>query len=378
MNPIKSAGRRIAAILLFITAAATPALTAEPPRTFQHPGVLSKQADLAALPKRITTDPVTKAGFEKLKASPFADPARPATPFPVVYVVASGGNKYEAAFRNDGHAAYATALMWVITGEKRYRDKSIAILDAWATTFQSLQVEAGIPTQVRLEAAWAAPIWIAAADIIRYYDRGAAGWTPGQIATFDGFLNKVLKPAREARTNNNNWGTSATVAIVAAGVYQNDSAAYQEGLALYKTHLASISKKSGALGPDYLRDPWHPQYTVLTWIQTCEIAWNQGDDIYGITLDGQAQPRLALCLEHFSKLFSGELPDPEGLKAGHYKDSNKKRQGYDMAYNHFICRKQMAAALPTFAKMVPAWRPGGMDEHFLGWDTLTHGELNRK
>jgi hypothetical protein len=26
--------------------------------------------------------------------------------------------------------------------------------------------------------------------------------------------------------------------------------------------------------------------------------------------------------------------------------------------------------------MVPEWRPGGLDKHFLGWDTLTHGELN--
>jgi hypothetical protein len=42
-----------------------------------------------------------------------------------------------------------------------------------------------------------------------------------------------------------------------------------------------------------------------------------------------------------------------------------------MAFNHFICRKKMAPSMP-----VPAWRPGGVDNHFPAWDTLTHGQLH--
>lgn len=344
-------------------------------RAFNHPGVFSRQEDLAGLARRVAAEPAAKLGYERFARSPYAALARPSTPYAVVWVAAAAGNKYEAALRGDAHAAYATALMWVITRDVRYRDKAISILDGWAATFTSLKTQTGAASQIELEAAWAAPIWIAAADIIRYYDRGAAGWKPAQVTAFDGFLNKLLRVARGARTNDNNWGTSANLAMIAAAVYQNDAAAYQEALALHKTHLASISKKTGALGPDYLRDPWHPQYTLLTWIQICEIAWNQGDDLYGLTLDGQSAPRLAICLEHFSQLFSGQLPDPAGLKVGRFKDSQKKRQGYDMAFNHFIRRKGMAAKLPAFAMMVPAWRPGGHDDHFLAWDTLTHGEL---
>jgi hypothetical protein len=360
----------LAAALVLATSAA-----AKEERAFNHPGVFSRQEDLAGLARRVAAEPAAKLGYEQLRRSAYADLARPAAPFPVVFVAAAAGNKYEEALRGDAHAAYATALMWVITRDGRYRDKAISILDGWAATFTSLQTQAGAASQIELEAAWAAPIWIAAADIIRYYDRGAARWQPARVAAFDGFLNKLIRVARGARTKDNNWGTSANLALLAAAVYQNDLAAYQEAIALHKIHLTSISKKTGALGPDYLRDPWHPQYTVLTWIQTCEIAWNQGDDLYGLTLDGQSLPRLAICLEHFSQLFSGQLPDPAGLRVGHYKDSQKKRQGYDMAFNHFIRRKGMAAKLPAFAKMVPAWRPGGQDGHFVAWDTLTHGEL---
>ena len=347
-------------------------------RTFNHPGVVSDQAGLESLKVRVRVNAVARLGYEQLRRSRYADLSRIPTPYAVVKVVASGGCKEEAAFRNDAHAAHATALMWVITRDGRYRDKAIAILDAWAGTYRKTVVSKGSSAQAQLEAAWAAPIWTAAADIIRYYDGGAAGWKPDRVVAFDRFLASMVKTARGARNRRNNWATSATLAIMAAAVYQDDAEAYAEAVALHKRHLKYISKRSGALGPDYLRDPWHPQYTVLTWIQICEIAWNQGDDLYGLTLEGQSAPRLAVVLEHFAKLFVGKLPNPKGLKKGNYEGGHRKRQGYEMAFNHFVRRKNLARSMPTFAAMVPAWRPGGTDGHFITWDVLTHGGLDAK
>ncbi len=345
-------------------------------RVFAHPSVMSTQRGLDELKRRVSSSAPCGLGYEELKQSPYADLTRPHTPYATVYVAASGGTAYELAFRGDAQAAHAAALMWVITEDPGYRDKAMRILDDWAATYAKIEVSKGGANQAQLEAAWAVPIWIAAADIIRYHDGGKSGWKPDRVAAFDRFLNRMVQTARGARRNNNNWGTSATLAILAAAVYQEDEAAYAEALALYAQHLRDISKPSGALGPDYLRDPWHPQYTLLTWIQACEIAWNQGDDLYSLKLDGQLQPRLAVCLEHFAKLFTGRLPNPEGLKKGDYRGSHKQRQGYDMAFNHFIGRGGMGEAMPTFAALVPAWRPGGIDPHFAAWDTLTHGGLS--
>lgn len=342
---------------------------------FQHPSIMSNQVGLNGLKSRVKSDPAAKLGYAQLKQSKYAALSRPHTPYAIVHTVASAGNKYETAFRGDAQAAHATALMWVISGDKKYRDKAIAILDDWSAKFEKLDSDKSSSHQVWLEAAWAVPIWIAAADIIRYYNKGEAGWPPEKIAAFDRYLNILVKTARKAKDADNNWGTSATLAIMAAAVYQNDRPAYDESLALHKRHLASISKKDGALGPDYLRDPWHPQYTICTWIQTCEIAWNQGDDLYGLKLDGQSEPRLALCLEHFAKLFIGQLSNPAGLKKGDYKNAHLGRQGYEIAFNHYLGREDLSAALPTFAKIVPDWRPGGIDNHFLAWDCLTHGGL---
>ena len=342
---------------------------------FKHPGILSTQTDLSGLKKRVVDNPSAKLGFEQLRRSRYADLFRPHTPYEVVKVVASGLCPEEEAFRKDAQAAHATALMWVITSDIRYRDKAISILNDWAATYKKIVVSKGSSEQAGLEAAWAAPIWTAAADIIRYYNDGASGWPQEQIVAFDRFLTSLVMTARGVREKDNNWGTSATLAIMAAAVYQNDAAAYAAATTLHKTHLRKISKKDGSLEADYLRDPGHPQYTILTWIQTCEIAWNQGDDLYGIKYDGQPVPRLALCLDHFAGLFLGKLPNPKGLQNGNYQGSHKNRQGYDTAFNHFVGRQNMANIIPTFANMVPDWRPGGIDNHFIAWDTLTHGDL---
>jgi hypothetical protein len=340
---------------------------------------MSTQADLAALKERVKSNSCAKLGYEQLKKSKYVDLSRAHTPYTIVYVVGGKRNKYEDAFRGDAHAAHATALMWVITEDARYRNKAVSILNDWAARCKRVKVKPGSrqsTSTAYLEAAWAAPVWTAAADIIRYYNDGAARWRPERIAAFDRFLNHLVRTARRTRYATNNWGTSAVLAILAAAVYQENAAAYAEAIDLHKRLLRSVSRKSGALRRDYLRDPWHPQYTLHSWIHTCEIAWNQGDDLYGIRLDGQSLPRLAVCLEHFSKLFLGALPNPKGLKRGNYRNSHRGRQSYEMAFNHFIRRKGMASSMPAFARMVPAWRPGGIDNHFLAWDTLTHGALS--
>ncbi len=266
--------------------------------------------------------------------------------------------------------------MWVITGDRRYRDKAIAILDDWAKIFKELKSSnVQKNSQIQLEVAWNVPIWTAAADIIRYHDNGKAGWKPGQIARFDQFLDLQVGIAGKAQHRKNNWGASANLALMAVAVYQDDHDAYNQAVALHRSLLPQVSNPDGSLSSDYLRDPWHPQYTIAVWQQICEIAWNQGDDLYGIMIGDEKHPRLATCLEHFAKLFVGKLPDPKGLQKCNYLNSHKNRQSYDLGYNHYIARKNRADLMPTFSAMVPQWRPGGIDAHFLAWDTLTHGGL---
>jgi hypothetical protein len=311
-------------------------------------------------------------GYKQLRRSDFARLSRPHTPVRVVQVAAYETTQDEAAFRGDAQAAYAMALMWVVTDDKRYRDKAIAILDDWAGTFEGLEVIKGGTSQSNLEASWAATVWIAAADIIRFYRMGAANWASERILVFNHFIDNLIAEARGKLEDNSNRGMSATLACLAAAVFQEDEKAYNEAIELHKKRVGMISLMNGALGPDYLSDPWHAQATIISWIHISEIAWIQGDDIYGSILDDQLEPRLAICLEHFAKLFLGKIPNPEGLLRGDYRGSHMELQGYYVAFNHFIVRKDLRDVMPTFYAMVPGWVPGGFSSHFVAWDTLSH------
>jgi hypothetical protein len=245
-------------------------------------------------------------------------------------------------------------------------------LDDWAGTFEGLEVIKGGTSQSNLEASRAATVWIAAADIIRFYRMGAANWASERILVFNHFIDNLIAEARGKLEDNSNRGMSATLACLSAAVFQEDEKAYNEAIELHKKRVGMISLMNGALGPDYLSDPWHAQATIISWIHISEIAWIQGDDIYGSILDDQLEPRLAICLEHFAKLFLGKIPNPEGLLRGDYRGSHMELQGYYVAFNHFIVRKDLRDVMPTFYAMVPGWVPGGFSSHFVAWDTLSH------
>lgn len=339
--------------------------------TFLHPGILNSEENLNKLRHRYVNDQIPAAALSMLLDSQLGDVSRLYTPHKIVEVESHVSNSYEEAFRNDAHAARANALLWVMTDDKKYLSKAMRILDEWAVTFHAIKVTKGSSSQAYLEAAWALPIWISAAEIIRYYDGGKAKWSDKSIRQFDQFVLKLHSYSKKARKANN-WGASATLSHIAVGVYLNNEAIFYEGIEWFEHSLKTLSTEDGALTADYIRDTWHPQYTLVAWIQTAEIAWNQGIDLYSLQFGREKKPRLEVVFEHFSKLFIGELGNPEGLKKGNYKNAHLNRPGYQIAFNHYINRSNRGEYLPALEKMVQYWYPGGFKDLFMSWDGLTH------
>jgi len=340
-------------------------------KTFTHPGILNSQDNLKRLHKNFVENKISSKALSTLLDNKFADINRPYTPYAVVKVESHVSNNYEKAFRGDAHAARANALLWVMTGKKQYLVNAKRILNDWAETFQTIKVVKGNSAQAYLEAAWALPIWISAAEIIRYYDNAKGKWSEGRVKQFDKFVLKLHAFSKKAKKPNN-WGASASLGDVAVGVYLNNDAIFDEGVTSFKHYLKTLSTEDGALTSDYLRDTWHPQYTLIAWTQTAEIAWHQGIDLYGLRFKGEEQPRLKVVLEHFSKLFIGELANPEGLKKGNYKNANANRPGYQIAFNHYFRRLNKAEQTEAFKTMVQTWYPGDFNDLFMSWDGITH------
>jgi hypothetical protein len=374
----------VAVVTPDFTPAESPPTVIVPAKPFEHPSLFNSQQELDRLKYRINHEIGTAAvaGWNQMRASSYASLNYTAVPYSNVVVMGSGTTPSESQFRQDAHAARAAALQWVITGDSRYRDKAIAIMNDWANTFVTMSPASGTSSaQIQLEAAWAAPIWLSAADIVRYYNHGAAGWNAADIAQFDSMLNYLHGQAVLSATRENNWGASAALTMIATGAYQQDRNRFDAGVQTWRDRLVGINAAVANNGYIYevCRDTVHPQYTLQVWMQGAEAAWKQGIDLYSKALNGGGAPQFPINLENFANLFLGLSQPPcadSFLTNYNYLGEQSRAGAYDVAYNHYLIRCGMTN-LPHYSDLVVNhWRPGGWDEHFCCWSSFTHGNLS--
>lgn len=373
---------------------------------FNHPGLFNSAADLQVMHVRVGDGiQPTLDGFLSLAGSPLSSLSY--EPAALAIVKVRGGSSTppeELRWKADAAAAYAHALSWVATGTNAHRDKALAIMNAWGHTFRELEcIDENDETcpasaeQTQLEAGWVAPIWAAAGEILRHYDGGSAGWAPTDVQEFARMLKLLAHYAKGALYDrSSNWGASAVLAQIAVGVFTDDRAMYTEGVKAWKNNLKRNIKEP--LGPCdsepcvpngypyvsyefYERgDCNHAQYALLAFAQSAEIAWHQGDDLYGYRVSGESRSRLAMGLEYASGLFLGEyqhytVKSPPGRR----DCTNLMQSGYEMAYNHYKYRDPLPSQeIAQFEGAAIEVRPDGTGHHynFSGWTTLTHGDIS--
>jgi hypothetical protein len=283
-----------------------------------------------------------------------------------VEVVRAAGGPQEGRWKNDAVAAYLNALRWTVSGDTRNRDKAIQILDAWSSKFTNFTLAPGTDApQAWLEAAWGLPVWVSAAEIIRHHNGGEAGWTQPQQDRFNGYLNKLYAQANQASSRTNNWGVSGALAMMAAGVYQNDANRYNAGFNRMKQMIPLIVYSSGEVQELQARDCHHPQYSLAGIAQAGEMASIQGDtSLWTHTIGSESQPRFARGLEYMAKsiLYGEGVRDcrSNGLYAGYS----------DIAVNGY---RNRGITLGNFQNATKRGRPDGISAEFLGYSTATHG-----
>src|SRR5215469_13157319 len=136
------------------------------PAGFVHPGVLVNRAQLDEVKRRVAAgvEP-QKSAFEALKASKWG--SLDYTPHPRATVECGSNSNPDLGCKdeqNDSEAAYGQALLWYITGDKRYAENAIKILDAWASTLTGGHTN----NNGQVQASWTGDVFPRAAEIIRY------------------------------------------------------------------------------------------------------------------------------------------------------------------------------------------------------------------
>jgi hypothetical protein len=272
-------------------------------QTFEHPGVFNREDDFARMRQKIAekAEPWYTT-WNNLLASPEAQIGW-AGPRAVATVIRGGTGDNISLLYRDVAAAYQDALIYKISGDKAHGDKAVAILNAWAT----------INTLV-------------SGNSDRYLASGLDGYqfaNAGEMMRgypgfdFEKFKNYMLNvffyPMNERFIVGNAWGsphndacaTNYRVnwdicnmnAMMGISILADNKTGFDEAINYCKSGdgTGQIGRAVPYLQPDYPttgadivgqweesgRDQGHATGGMSLYGLFCEIAWNQGVDIYG-------------------------------------------------------------------------------------------------
>lgn len=327
---------------------------------FIHPGILHSKADLERMRNAIMhkQEPVWSGYslFIKDEASQYT--YRMQGPLETV-----GRNPgVSGMYDNDANAAHQNAIMWTITGDKRYAEKSIEIINAWSITLKSVTGRDAV-----LMAGLGPFKMLNAAEIIRYTN---AGWKADDIAKTEKHFKTVIYPVIKnyAPFANGNWDAAAMKTCMAIGVFCNDRQIFEDALRYYTHGWGNgslqnyIVSETGQI-QESGRDQPHSQLGIGMLAECCAIAWNQGLDLYGYSNN-----LLLKGFEYVAKynLGNDDIPFSEWLdrtgKYHHFKISDKGRGQlrplYEQVFAHYVVLKGLNA--PYIEQAVKKIRPEGV------------------
>ena len=432
------------------------------PAKFRHPGLLHNLDELREVRRHIEAgDEPWKTAFQVMKETKWASLTYKPRPRETVSSGFSGsgggaGGSFDQS--DDAIAAYTQSLMWILTGDERHAEKAVEILNAWSI----LKNHEG-PNWYMM-AQWTGSILPQSAELIRAtYPK----WAKEDIAKFSEMLNTAFLPTLHRRLSYGNREFGVINALVAIGVFNNDRAAFAEGVShwvsyvpcwiylkedgpepirpnywetsptndelarlnegfvpdvkkswIYADTSVTAMMKEKKLGDDRtmmlqydkdkswhkappaafvdglcaetFRDLGHCDLGFAQLINTAEIAWHQGIDLYSIHAK-----RITAFMEFYSFLRMGDPLPKEFYRV----QSMGMNATFEIAYNHYHNRLGMElprtkeliakAIRPCLAKkpnISPGWstvdpEPGIRASQMcypavlaIAWETLTHAE----
>jgi hypothetical protein len=326
---------------------------------FAHPGLLHTRADIDRMRSMVAAgqQPYLN-GFNLLRVHAQSQSD---------YVVRGGFSEMgrnpdvrKTETETDANAAYQNAIMWVITGDAAFANKSMQILDTWSTSLTTIS---------GADAILAAGIYgfkfVNAAEILRYT---GTGWPVANIARAESLFRNVFYPVIQdfATFANGNWTLSCVMTMMSIGVFTNDRPMFDRAVAWlmsgtdngtithYIVNAAGQCQESG-------RDQSHAQLGLGYAAQAAEIAWNQEIDVYSAFAN-----RLLAGFEYTAHYNLGsdvpfvEFTDTTGKYHQTIISADQRgmfRPIYEMVFNHFQNRRGIAC--PFTAQVATMLRPEG-------------------
>ncbi|WP_031475252.1 alginate lyase family protein [Streptomyces bicolor] len=292
---LKTAGGLTAAVALGTASAVTTAVTATTadaaPATFTHPGMLHNAGDINRAKVRVAagTDPWL-SGWNRLTANSHSQSTW--TPRPTATIIRGGDGQNYPQLYNDIHAAYQNALRWHVGGTAANGDCAVRILNAWSSTLTEITGNADRYLAAGLYG-WQ---FANAAELMRGY----AGFDLGRFKTmmlnvFYPLNDRFLREHNDACITNYwaNWDLCNMASIMAIGILCDDGAKYDQAVNYFKSGggngqiqravpflYGNVEGYDLGQWQESGRDQGHTVMGMGQMGALCEMAWNQGDDLY--------------------------------------------------------------------------------------------------
>jgi len=357
-----------------------------------HPGMLHTSADFDRMAAQVAAGAAPwKAGWDRLVANGHAQSTW--TPRPVATVVRGGTGQNYAQLYGDLAAAYQNALRWRVSGNVASGNTARDILNAWSATLTTVTGDA----DRYLAAGIYGHQFANAAEIMRGY--------PGfDLARFQTMMLNVFYPLNNAfLTKHNdacitnywaNWDLCTMASVLAIGILCADQAKIDQAVTYFRTGAGngSILHAVPFLHPNGLaqwqesgRDQGHTMLGIGLLGDFCEMAWNQGYDLYGY-----GGNRFLQACEYVAKYNLGEDVPFTTYTWGSGQNCASQAQTvissasrgqdrpvWERVYNHYVVRRGLVAPYTQMyaARVRPEGGGGDYGTDSGGYDHLGFGTL---
>jgi hypothetical protein len=258
--------------------------------TYVHPGMLHTATDFSRMATQVAAGAQPwKASWDRLVRNSHSSSSW--VPNPQSEIIRGLGcpENYSIAY-NDIAAAYQNALRWKITGDTTHADCAANILNGWSSTLKSISL---CSSDGYLAAGIYGYQFANAGEIMR-------GYSGFDLTAFQNMMLTVFYPVNnDFLVNHNgaciqhywaNWDLCNMCSVLATGILCDDSAKFNQAINYFYSGAGNgsinnltpfVYSDGTAQCQESGRDQGHSMLDVAHVGVFCQIAWNQGVDLFG-------------------------------------------------------------------------------------------------
>ncbi|HEY4787089.1 MAG TPA: alginate lyase family protein [Bacteroidales bacterium] len=361
--------------------------TLSPSVLLKHPGGLCTQSDFDRIKGKVSLGAEPwMSGWNKLISNSHAQTTYLANP---TTKIIRGGNSPEEPLpdnygnaMNDAAAAFQLGIRWKITGDATYAQAAVNILNAWANTCTACSGDPNVSLAIGI---YGYEFAIAGEQLRDY-----SGWAPADFANYQQWMLKVFYPGALAFLQNHdgcntkfiwgNWDLCSMAAVMSIGILTDNRSMYnyvinyfQHGTGngnIFNLIPVVYNDQGLAQWQESGRDQGHGTLELALLEVICQLAWNQGDDLWGFNdnmiLKGSeymAKYNVAFLEVPFTTV--NYITDCQG-DVGQLTSISSSSRGtvrpmWAMVYNHYVKIKGLTAQYTAMGVQTTQPEGGGGD-----------------